>query len=152
MKFRWWDLEISQALAQRSILILGFPLASNLIGIIASNHRKNIPSLIPLLSLTRSTTSLFDQLHILNLIPSPLGPLLSRNLLTPIPQRSFRSQASIRPFETRVFLNKAYTQALSLESLLALLREPIALLLKQATHLIESLLHIGLGITSLSYH
>lgn len=59
-KFRWWDLQIFQALAQRSVLALGFPLASDLIGIITSNHQKKIISLIPYLSLIRSSTSLID--------------------------------------------------------------------------------------------
>ena len=117
-----------------------FPLASVLIWIIAFNPQKKNCPLILFFSIIRSSPSLVDQLHTLDLILGPLGPLWSRNFTTLISQRSHKGQFSISIFGSREPLDKIYPQTLASRILLALPREPITLLLKKATHLVESLL------------
>ena len=133
-QFRWWDLEIFQALARRSILALGFPLASDLIGIVALKSLKNSPLIVFSPSI-RSSTPLVDQFHPLDLNLGPLG----HNLLKLISQRPHGKQVFTRISKTRYLPYKSYPQTLALEIPLALSREPYTLL-KQATHTIESLL------------
>jgi len=99
-------------------------------------------------SAIRSSPFLSDKFHFLDLILGPLGLIWSRNLTTPIPQRSHKDQFSIRISMPHIY--KIYSQTLASRILLALPKEPITLLPEQESHTIESLLWIGLRNHSLS--
>ena len=129
-----------------------FLLASDLIWIIAFKFQKKISSLILFSFLIRSSPSLVDQLHTLDLVWVHLGSLWSRNFITQIPQGLHIIHFSIGILRSRNTLVKAYPPTLGQGILIAVLREPITLLLKQVSYLIESLLWIGFRNHSLSDH
>lgn len=125
-----------------------FPLASDLIWIIAFHSKKIFP-LILFSSTLRPSPSLSEQFLIL--WPN-FGSTWSRNFLKIISQRPFWNQVCTRVSRTRSLLHKSYLQTLALETSLALLREPYTLLLEQVNHTIESLLRIALSNHFLSLH
>lgn len=146
--------EISQALAQGSFLNLlpKFPLVSAFIWIIAFKLQKKIIPLIFVLLPNLFKPSIDDQPHTLDLVWVHLGSLWSHNFVTHIPQRSHRSHFSFKILRFRIHLVKIYSPTLGLSIPIALLRESITLLSKQASQLFEPLLWKGLGNHSISIH
>jgi len=135
----------------RIISFRRFPLASDLIWI-TTLYFKKIYLLILFSPTIKSSPSLVDQIHTLNLVLGLLGLVWSHNILMPISQRSHKIQVSIKISRSRNHLDKAYSQSLALRIFLALPRETITLLPKQTSHTIESLLWIGLGNHISSFH
>ena len=113
--------------------------------VIAFLFQNKICPLIIFSSLNRSSPSSVDQLHILDLAYVRFGSLLSHNLITQIQQGLRRSHFSTRILGPQKLLDKGYYSNIGLSILLALPQEPITVLLKQVSHIIESLLWIGSG-------
>ena len=112
-KFQWWEFEISQALASRLNLVIGFLRLETSLGSLHYLSLK-IPSLFRFSSLNRSSISLVSQPHSLDLTSSPLGLVWSHNLSKPISQSPLGSQVSTRILGAKNLLDKSYTQTLAL--------------------------------------
>lgn len=118
---------------------------SVLIGIITFKISKKVSPLILFSSLISSIPFWVDQLHTLDLVCVHLVSLWSHKSTTQIPQGLSRSHLFIRILKSRKPFVKSYPLNLDSSIHLSLPREPITLLFKQVSYIIESLLWIGSG-------